>query len=172
MFGVLYTVAKEKNPSSLFISFRIGFEWLQLFLLMVNPDYGFTGWIDNENKVWQIVSFVQLNQFMTFRGYTFFLVLFYLMVIGTIFVVLLCYMVGKSFQNNRFDYVWPIKVLRWYSTIFFQVLDVMSFTLFLMSLDCQYFTTDVRLHFFNAEFPEVCECQCSASSYSVNSEVV
>jgi len=91
MFGVLYTVAKEKSPSPAFIIFRIGFEWLQLFLLMVNPEYGFTGWIDNENKVWQIVSFIQLNQFMSFRGYTFFLALFYIMVLGTIFVVLLCY---------------------------------------------------------------------------------
>jgi hypothetical protein len=64
--------------------------------------------------------------------------------------------VGKSFQNNRFDYVWPIKVLRWYSTIFFQVLDVMSFTLFLMTLDCNYFSTDLA-RYYNLEFPQVCE---------------
>jgi len=91
MFGVLYTVAKEKSPSPAFISFRVFFVWLQLFLLMVNPAYGYTGWVSNENKVWQIVSFIQLNEFMTFRGYTFFLACFYIMVVGTIFVVLLCY---------------------------------------------------------------------------------
>ena len=30
----------------------------------------------------------------------------------------------------------PIKLLRWYSILFFQVLEVASMTLFLMTLDC------------------------------------
>ena len=42
-----------------------------------------------------------------------------------------------QFQNNRFDFVWPIKVLRWYAIIFFQVLQVAVFKLYLMALDCQ-----------------------------------
>lgn len=42
-----------------------------------------------------------------------------------------------QFQNNRFDYVWPIVFLRWYAVIFFQVLQVAVFKLFLMALDCQ-----------------------------------
>ena len=33
--------------------------------------------------------------------------------------------------------MWPIKVLRWYAIIFFQVLQVAVFKLYLMALDCQ-----------------------------------
>ena len=42
LFGVLYTVAKEKdNISFPFALFRLFMDWLQLFLLLVNPFYGF-----------------------------------------------------------------------------------------------------------------------------------
>ncbi len=34
--------------------------------------YGFN--IDPDNRLWQIFSFIQLNQFLTARGYEFFLV--------------------------------------------------------------------------------------------------
>ena len=46
-------------------------------------------------------------------------------------------MLPLQFQNNRFDFVWPIKLLRWYAIIFFQVLQVAVFKLYLMALDCQ-----------------------------------
>jgi hypothetical protein len=65
--------------------------------------------------------------------------------------------VGKSFQNNRFNYVWPIVFLRWFANIFYQMLDIMSLTLFLMALDCQYFSRPAEHLFYNQEFPDVCE---------------
>jgi hypothetical protein len=110
--------------------------------------------------------------------------------------------VGKSFQNNRFQFVWPIIFLRWFGNIFFQVsmstasdnhhhslialltpdqadscwcsagsspsclacctcwlqiLDIMTLTLFLMALDCQYFSRAPEQIFYNQEFPDVCE---------------
>ena len=45
--------------------------------------------------------------------------------------------IGVQFQNNRFDYVWPIALLRWYAVVFFQILQVAVFKLFLVTLDCQ-----------------------------------
>ena len=48
LFGVLYTVAKEKdNISYPFALFRLFMDWLQLFLLIVSPFYGFD--IDPDN---------------------------------------------------------------------------------------------------------------------------
>ena len=52
-----------------------------------------------------------------------------------------------QFQNNRFDFVWPIKLLRWYAVVFFQVLQVAVFKLFLMTLDCQVSTWELGLMF-------------------------
>jgi hypothetical protein len=40
-----------------------------------------------------------------------------------------------------------------------QVLDIMSLTLFLMALDCQYFSRPADQLFYNQEFPDVCECK-------------
>lgn len=52
-----------------------------------------------------MISFVGLNQFMTQRGYTFFIICLYVMVVGLAMNVLLCLYVANSFKNNRFDHV-------------------------------------------------------------------
>ena len=50
----------------------------------------------------------------------------------------------------------PIQVLRICATTFYQVLDIASMTLFLMTLDCSYFGEgDMTYH--NQEFPGTCE---------------
>ena len=100
-----------------------------------------------------MLNFISLSQFMSYRGYTFFLVCFYIMVAGLFFNVILCLYVGNSFRNSRFDHVWPIVLLRYYSLIFFQLLEVASISFFLIALDCQYWNTD---HLgYNQEYPEV-----------------
>jgi hypothetical protein len=40
-----------------------------------------------------------------------------------------------------------------------QILDIMTLTLFLMALDCQYFSRPADQLFYNQEFPDVCEWQ-------------
>ncbi|KAL6757143.1 hypothetical protein V8C86DRAFT_1716601 [Haematococcus lacustris] len=153
LFGVLFTVSKEKAPSRPFVIFRLFLDWLQLFLLIVNPAYGWT--IDPGNKVWQAFSFLSLNYFMSARGYTFFLACMYILAVCLFANLALCIWVSHSFQQNKFDHVWPIAWLRVFSLIFFQVLDIASVTLFLIALDCQYFAVpDSQLH-YNQEFPDV-----------------
>ncbi|KAJ9519321.1 hypothetical protein QJQ45_023109, partial [Haematococcus lacustris] len=154
LFGVLYTVSKEKRVSWRMVLFRLVLDALQLFLLVVNPSYGWD--IDAHNSGWRVVSFIGLNWIMTDMGYTFFLVCFYLMAGGLLVVVVLCFWVGWSFRNSRFDYVWPITLLRWYGNIFFQVLDIASMSLFLIALDCQYFPNPNQ--FYNQEFPAQAAC--------------
>jgi ABC-type spermidine/putrescine transport system permease subunit II len=81
----------------------------------------------------------------------------YLLVGGLLLAIGLSVWVGISFQQNRFDYVWPIVVLRWFSKIFFQMLDIMSVSLFLMALDCQTFARPLYAVGYNQEFPDICE---------------
>lgn len=45
--------------------------------------------------------------------------------------------VAISFRNNKFEFVWPILFLKYFADIFFQILDVASLSLFLITLDCQ-----------------------------------
>jgi hypothetical protein len=56
--------------------------------------------------LWQIVSLVNLNQFIAARGYTFFLGAIYLMFAGLLVAVGLSIWVAQQFQANRFDHVW------------------------------------------------------------------
>jgi hypothetical protein len=57
--------------------------WLasRRWLIVVNPSW-FA--IQGDALWWQIVSFVQLNDFMSARGYTFFIACFYLLLVGLI----------------------------------------------------------------------------------------
>ena len=45
---------QEKSPSVLFIAVRLFIEWLQLFLLLVNFNYGFNGLVSSDNKAWWV----------------------------------------------------------------------------------------------------------------------
>ncbi|KXZ43615.1 hypothetical protein GPECTOR_85g345 [Gonium pectorale] len=128
-------------------------DFLQLWLLVVNPSYGWA--ISAKNKVWQVVSFIQLNAFLSARGYSFFLALLYVF-IGLLGVNLaLSIWVANAFSNNRFEHVWPIQFLRWFGLIFYQVLDIATLTLLLVTLDCNYFNVPVATQFHNQEFPDV-----------------
>ncbi|KAG2430818.1 hypothetical protein HXX76_009794 [Chlamydomonas incerta] len=152
IFGVLYTVCKEQYMTSYgFAFFRLFIDFLQLWLLVVNPAYGFA--IDADNAGWKAVSLINLNWFLAERGYMFFLVLFYIFVGLLLLNVGLSVWVAHQFSNNRFDQVWPIVFLRWFGLIFYQVLDVATLTLLLAALDCQFFNVPKEVQFHSQLFP-------------------
>ncbi len=62
--------------------------------------------------LWRIISFVGLNQFLSIRGYAFYLGCLYIMIILLVFVCALCVWVGRAFRDNTFSHVWPIQVRR------------------------------------------------------------
>jgi hypothetical protein len=66
--------------------------------------------------------------------------------------------VGKLFTNDRTQIVWPIMFLRFFGNFMCKILDIMCLTLFLIPLDCQYFSAPPDQIFYNEEFPDVCEC--------------
>jgi hypothetical protein len=51
----------------------------------------------------QIISFVQLNDFMSARGYTFFIACLYLLMGGLVMSVAISVWVGHSFQVGERD---------------------------------------------------------------------
>ncbi|KAG2430819.1 hypothetical protein HXX76_009795 [Chlamydomonas incerta] len=146
-----------------FAFFRLFIDFLQLWLLVVNPAYGFD--IDADNPGWKAVSLINLSWFLQERGYMFFLVLFYIFVGLLLLNVGLSVWVAYQFSNNRFDQVWPIVFLRWFGLIFYQVLDVATLTLLLAALDCQYFSVPKDVQFHNQVFPAV---QCWAMPHLIH----
>ncbi len=57
-----------------------------------------------------MLSFSGLNQFLSIRGYAFYLGLLYIMIVLLVFVCGLCVWVGRAFRDNTFSHVWPIQV--------------------------------------------------------------
>jgi hypothetical protein len=57
-------------------------------------------------RAWKVFSFLQLNAFLSARGYNFFLGCMYIMAAGLVLNVGLCIWVSKAFAENRFDHVW------------------------------------------------------------------
>ncbi|KAG2445524.1 hypothetical protein HXX76_000139 [Chlamydomonas incerta] len=156
IFGVLYSVCKEHYMKGYGSAvFRLCISFLQLWLLVVNPAYGFD--IDPQNPAWKAVSLINLHWFLAQRGYTFYLVLFYMFVGLLMLNVALSIWVAHQYANNRTDQAWPIVFLRWFGLIFYQVLDVASLTLLLVALDCMYFDVPKDVQFHNQLFPsEMC----------------
>mmetsp|Transcript_29309 Transcript_29309/g.64857 ORF Transcript_29309/g.64857 Transcript_29309/m.64857 type:complete len:2212 (+) Transcript_29309:218-6853(+) len=152
LFGVIYTVSREKKVGMGFVIFRLFFDALQLLLLTINPKYGWS--IDGTATWWRAISLIQLNDFMSARGTSFFLACLYIFVVLLAMNVALCLWVAWSFCQNQFNQVWPIVFLKWFANIFFQVLEIASMTLFLMTLDCNYFDVPDEVRFFNQEFPD------------------
>ncbi|GAX73357.1 hypothetical protein CEUSTIGMA_g810.t1 [Chlamydomonas eustigma] len=140
IFGVIYTVSRERIVTWKFVAFKIIFDVWQLLTLVINPQYGW--YFDGSQMWWQVLDFVQLNYFMTARGVTFYLVCLYIFAALVFFTLALCIWVAWSFKNQQFDYVWPITFLRLFGVVFFQMLDIASMTMFLMALDCRYFGTE------------------------------
>ena len=63
---------------------------------------------------WQFITYIQVEDFMSNKGYTFFMAILYIVVV-TLFIALgLCVQVGYSFQMNRFDFVWWVHCISYY----------------------------------------------------------
>ncbi|KAG2431968.1 hypothetical protein HYH02_013184 [Chlamydomonas schloesseri] len=130
---------------------RLSINFMQLWLLVVNPAYGFD--IDPSNPGWKAASLVNLHWFLASRGYTFYLVLLYIFIALLLFCFGLSVWVAHQFANNRTDQVWPVVFLRGFSFIFFQTFDVTSLTLLLAALNCMYFNVPEEMQFRNQIFP-------------------
>ncbi|KAG2494507.1 hypothetical protein HYH03_007275 [Edaphochlamys debaryana] len=82
------------------------------------------GWdIDSNGTAWDIVGVLNF-QWLSGLGYSVYLVVLYGMVSLLAINVGLCVWVAWCFKEQKFPVVWPIKVLRVFSSVFFQAFDV------------------------------------------------
>ncbi|GFR50532.1 hypothetical protein Agub_g12802 [Astrephomene gubernaculifera] len=164
IFGVLFTVTKEKyNTGWRFLLLKLVLDYLQLFtLIFTNHE----PWVFDESSVlWRVASAVNVDQLIAPLGYNFFIGLLYLMMGGLVAVMGLSLWVAWCFKNRSFPSVWPIKVLRVYANLFFQVLDVLTLSLFQVPFNCRFVGYDRSLFNSLASYPDV---KCSSFPHVIH----
>ncbi|GLC33063.1 hypothetical protein PLESTB_000374500 [Pleodorina starrii] len=167
VFGVLYTLAKEKlDRSKRFAVARLVLDFLQCFILIVNPAYGWS--IDTAAWYWKAVKWVHFSNPIVAKGYHFFVSILYSLAAALAVSVVLCVWVGWCFKNDRFPYVWPIKMLRIVVATFFVVFYVGSLAIFMVALSCRWFDPDDNIRFHLRAFPDV---KCLAMPHLVHGAV-
>ncbi|KXZ42488.1 hypothetical protein GPECTOR_142g709 [Gonium pectorale] len=107
--------------------------------------------------IWKVVQVVNIDNVVAPLGYNFFIGLLYVMIGGLALTVGLSLWVAWCFKSRSFPYVWPIKVLRVYANLFFQVLDVLTLTLFQVPFNCRIIGYDPSVFNHLANYPGVGE---------------
>ncbi|KXZ45668.1 hypothetical protein GPECTOR_52g66 [Gonium pectorale] len=116
----------------------------QLFTTVITPDK--QGWRLN-GTAWAVVSVLNFG-WLADLGYGAYLAVLYSMVALLAVNVAMCVWVAWCFKEHKFPVVWPIKVLRVFSSVFFQAFDVTSLNLLQLGFSCQFTgPSKPRLHF-------------------------
>lgn len=161
VFGVLFTLSKEKVDSSLrFVIIKIVLDFIQIGFLIASPSYGWT--INQDLWIWKIFSYLNFFNPIIDQGYNFYLGILYTVSVLLLISAGLCIWVGVCFHRQRFPFVWPIQVLRIFVSVFFMVFYISSLGVFLIAIDCNWFS---GAPFMNAAFPEV---TCLAMPHIIN----
>jgi hypothetical protein len=70
------------------------------------------------------------------QGYTFYLIVFYILVATLFISVGICIWVGWCFKNDSFPFLWPIKVARVVVSVFVSMFYIASLNIFLIACQC------------------------------------
>ncbi|KAG2439095.1 hypothetical protein HYH02_006619 [Chlamydomonas schloesseri] len=122
----------------------------QLFTTILDPQMGWA--INSDSLGWKVLSVLSFG-WLADLGYAWYLGVLYTMAGLLVINLALCVWVAWSFKEQKFDYVWPIKVVRTFSYVFLQVFDIASLNFLQLGISCNYMgPTAPRLHM--ALFPE------------------
>ncbi|GIL68039.1 hypothetical protein Vafri_21326 [Volvox africanus] len=139
IFGVLFTLSKENSETRIRIRWtllKILLDAWQLFTTVVSPAK--QGWnINAKGTAWTVVGVLNFT-WLSDLGYGAYLAVLYSMVALLMGNVGLCVWVAWCFKEHKFPVVWPIKVLRVFSSVFFQAFDVASLNLLQLGISCNY----------------------------------
>jgi hypothetical protein len=137
LFGVLYTMAKEKfDSSSRLAVLKIILDFIQFFLLVVRPSYGWD--IDQSSWLWKAISWVTFVDPLLQKGYDFYIGVQLTIAALLLLSILLCIWVGYCFKNDHFPYLWPIQILRVVVATFVVVFYIASLSIFMVALNCNW----------------------------------
>ncbi|KAG2426220.1 hypothetical protein HXX76_013200 [Chlamydomonas incerta] len=138
VFGVLFTLSQEKNTQDIFyhwILLKILLDVWQVYTQILTPQYGWD--IDPDSMLWKGVSVLSFG-WLANIGYGWYVGLLYTLATLLCLNLALCGWVAVSFRNQKFDYVWPIKMVRGFSYVFLQVFDITSLNFLQLGISCNY----------------------------------
>lgn len=101
-----------------------------------------------------LFNIVQVDTLFNYIDYATFLVIFYVSMLIVILVILDIFYVSYSFQQKKFKYVWPLKVLRSACGLLVTVFFLNFLELFCNFLKCQPDETDPNKLVLNL-YPEI-----------------
>ncbi|KAG2435418.1 hypothetical protein HYH02_011919 [Chlamydomonas schloesseri] len=165
VFGVLFTLSKENSETRIrirWVLLKILLDGWQLFATVIQPAK--QGWdINPDGAAWSVVSVLNFT-WLADLSYSAYLALLYSAVALLVVNIGLCVWVAWCFKEQKFPVVWPIKVLRVFSSIFFQAFDVASLNLLQLGFSCR-FTGPVTPHMHMDLFPAY---SCASSPHVVH----
>ncbi|EFJ43613.1 hypothetical protein VOLCADRAFT_96265 [Volvox carteri f. nagariensis] len=121
--------SKENSETRIVIRWvllKILLDGWQVFTTVIQPAQGWT--IDDRGTPWRIVSVLGFG-WVADLGYGAYVALLYGMVALLAANIGLCVWVAWCFKEQKFPVVWPIKVLRFFTSVFFQAFDIASLNL-------------------------------------------
>ncbi|GIL80540.1 hypothetical protein Vretimale_16032 [Volvox reticuliferus] len=137
VFGVLFTLSKENSETRIVIRWvllKILLDGWQVFTTVIQPSQGWD--IKEDGTAWRIVSVLGFG-WVADLGYGAYVALLYGMVALLAANIGLCVWVAWCFKEQKFPVVWPIKVLRFFTSVFFQAFDIASLNLLQVGITCQ-----------------------------------
>ncbi|KAG2487286.1 hypothetical protein HYH03_014127 [Edaphochlamys debaryana] len=135
LFGVLFTLAKEKYSDSWKIAvLTVVVDFLLILAIMLNLEYPWV--VDPKNALFKFFWMLELHKPLAGAGYKFYLVVFYILSGMLYLTVGICVWVAWCFKNDSFAFLWPIKFVRVVASLFFGMLYIMALNIFLVLLEC------------------------------------
>ncbi|KAG2435422.1 hypothetical protein HYH02_011922 [Chlamydomonas schloesseri] len=145
--------SKENSETRIrirWVLLKILLDGWQLFATVIQPAK--QGWdINPDGAAWSVISVLNLT-WLADLSYSAYLALLYSAVALLVVNIGLCVWVAWCFKEQKFPVVWPIKVLRVFSSIFFQAFDVTSLNLLQLGFSCR-FTGPATPHMHMELFP-------------------
>ncbi|KXZ50396.1 hypothetical protein GPECTOR_16g569 [Gonium pectorale] len=151
IFGVLFTLSKENSEIRIrvrWVLLKVALDAWQLFTTVISPEQGWD--INAHGTAWKVASVLNFD-WLADTGYGTYLGVLYGMVSMLAVNLGLCVWVAWCFKEQKFPVVWPIQVLRVFSSVFFQAFDVASLNLLQLGISCRYWgpaTPHMRMDLF------------------------
>ncbi|KAG2497033.1 hypothetical protein HYH03_005036 [Edaphochlamys debaryana] len=141
LFGVLYTLSKEKVDGSKLVGVvKLVLDFLQQVVVLLSADYGWYPWVDEWTDrltwLWEGIGYLNFQQELSKVSYQLYAGVLYGIGALLLLSLALCAYVGYCFRQHKFKYVWPVWTLR-VVTFYVSAMGV-----FFVSINCHMFAKD------------------------------
>ncbi|KAG2497028.1 hypothetical protein HYH03_005031 [Edaphochlamys debaryana] len=147
LFGVLYTLSKEKVDGSKLVGVvKLVLDFLQQLVVLLAADYGWypwvTEWTDRLTWLWEGIGYLNFQQKLSDVSYQLYAGVLYGIGALLLLSLALCAYVGYCFRQHKFKYVWPVWTLRVVVSVFLQTFYVSAMGVFFVSINCHTLAKD------------------------------